>query len=138
MDGLYFALPDVTWKLVFAVCFGTGIFMTTPSANIFAPKTLLTWTRKQIRQLHHTICYKFYVQGANKKPWHSLPCVFYPTPWWLAILGREDLHLQWYDTYHFLRYKIRERNQINVVLNDAPKTSQAVFDPTLINSSKEV
>jgi hypothetical protein len=28
--------------LVLAVCFGTGILMTTPSANIFAPKTLLT------------------------------------------------------------------------------------------------
>ena len=35
--ALYFARPDVTWKLVLAVCFGTGILMTTPSANIFAP-----------------------------------------------------------------------------------------------------
>lgn len=40
--ALYFARPDVTWKLVLAVCLGTGILITTPSANIFAPKTLLT------------------------------------------------------------------------------------------------
>lgn len=42
IDALYFARPDVTWKLVFAVCFGTGILITTPSANIFAPNTLFT------------------------------------------------------------------------------------------------
>jgi len=43
IEALYFARPDVTVKFVFAVCFGTGILTTTPSANIFAPKTLFTW-----------------------------------------------------------------------------------------------
>jgi len=43
IEALYFARPDVTVKFVFAVCFGTGIFTTTPSANIFAPNTLFTW-----------------------------------------------------------------------------------------------
>ena len=42
IEALYFARPDVTVKFVFAVCFGTGILTTTPSANIFAPKTLFT------------------------------------------------------------------------------------------------
>lgn len=45
IDGLYFARPDVTWKFAFAVCFGTGILITTPSANIFAPNTLFTWMK---------------------------------------------------------------------------------------------
>jgi hypothetical protein len=40
--ALYLALPDVTWKLAFAVFFGTGTFTTTPSANILAPNTLFT------------------------------------------------------------------------------------------------
>ena len=40
--ALYLAQPDVTWKLVLAVCFGTGTLITTPSANILAPKTLFT------------------------------------------------------------------------------------------------
>lgn len=42
IEALYLARPDVTWKLVLAVCFGTGTLMTTPRANIFAPKTLFT------------------------------------------------------------------------------------------------
>lgn len=46
IEALYFALPDVVWKLVFAVCFGTGTLTTTPSANILAPKTLLTYDIK--------------------------------------------------------------------------------------------
>jgi hypothetical protein len=40
--ALYLALPDDTWKLAFAVCFGTGTLTTTPSANILAPNTLFT------------------------------------------------------------------------------------------------
>jgi hypothetical protein len=40
--ALYLALPAVTWKLAFAVFFGTGTFTTTPSANILAPNTLFT------------------------------------------------------------------------------------------------
>lgn len=44
--ALYLARPEVTWKLVLAVCLGTGTLMTTPSANIFAPKTLFTWKFK--------------------------------------------------------------------------------------------
>lgn len=43
IEALYLARPDVTWKLVFAVCLGTGTFTTTPRANILAPNTLLTW-----------------------------------------------------------------------------------------------
>ena len=46
IEALYFALPDVVWKLVLAVCFGTGTLTTTPSANILAPKTLLTYVKK--------------------------------------------------------------------------------------------
>lgn len=46
IEALYFALPDVVWKLVFAVCFGTGTLTTTPNANILAPKTLLTYVIK--------------------------------------------------------------------------------------------
>lgn len=47
IEALYFALPDVVWKLVLAVCFGTGTLTTTPSANILAPKTLLTFIKKK-------------------------------------------------------------------------------------------
>ena len=43
IEALYLARPDVTVKLVFAVCFGTGILTTTPSANNFSTKVLFTW-----------------------------------------------------------------------------------------------
>lgn len=47
--ALYLARPDVTWKLVLAVCFGTGTLITTPRANILPLKTLFTCLEGKIQ-----------------------------------------------------------------------------------------
>ena len=97
IDGLYLARPVVTWKLVFAVCFGTGILTTTPRANILAPNTLLTWKlqnmkvdckKTKIKLLF--FCSFMFFEKLSYLPWHLLPCVYDQVHWLLVKPGTAD------------------------------------------------